>query len=126
VTAAPGQRRAAWLGAAAPAALLWCAGCVDDGGPRIDRVSPAAAPAGAMVEVLGERFCADEAGADCARDVAGYVTFGLEPPQRRGQVVSWTDRRVEVVVPSSSPAGRADVIVTVDGRSSNAFDFEVQ
>jgi hypothetical protein len=124
VSLLPGRRRAAWLGAAAPAALLWV-GCVDDGGPRIDRVSPAAAAAGATVEVVGERFCAGAVGDGCHVDVAGFVTFGLEPPQRRGSIASWTDTRIEVVVPAQNP-GRADVIVTVDGRSSNAADFEVQ
>ena len=120
----PGPRRAAWLGAAAPAALLWV-GCVDDGGPRIDRVSPPAAAAGATVEVVGERFCAGAASASCHEEVAGFVTFGLEPPQRRGLIASWTDSRIQVVVPAQAP-GSADVIVTVDGRSSNAADFEVQ
>jgi hypothetical protein len=36
---------------------LACAGCADDGGPRLESVSPSAARHDAMVAITGRRLC---------------------------------------------------------------------
>jgi len=99
------------------AALVACAG---DHGPRLDAAMPAAAPRNAMVTLTGERLC----GGDCTT-AAGEVQIGIEPPMVRAVVVSYADTTAEVVIPSVTPIGKTQLIVTVDERSSNALDFEV-
>jgi hypothetical protein len=53
------------------------------------------------------------------------VVFGLELPMARAMVLSWTETSIEVTVPDAAQLGATDVIVTVDGRSSNGGAFEV-
>jgi len=119
----PGRLRAGWLGAAlvSLSALATLGACLDAGGPHIDRVSPAAAPRGATVELSGDGFCRG----DCAT-TTGYVDIGVELPMVRAAVTAWSATRIAVVVPEAAPVGRTDLIVTVDGSSSNAVAFEVQ
>lgn len=104
-----------WLG-------LACAGCGDDGGPRLDGVSPAAAPRGAMVEITGRRLCG--AHGDCAA-AGGEVQLGLDPPTVRAIVVSYSDTLAQISIPPVAPVGRTVVVAIVDERSSNALGFEV-
>jgi len=95
--------------------------CADDGGPRLQAAMPAAAPRNAMVMLTGQRLCG---GGDCTT-AAGEVQIGIEPPMVRALVVSYADTTAEIVIPSVTPIGKTQLIVTVDERSSNALDFEV-
>jgi hypothetical protein len=97
-------------------------GCSDDGGPRLDAVMPAAIPAGGMVTMTGSRLCGESS--DCSA-AAGEVLIGLALPQTQAQIVSYDDTSALIVIPSITPAGKTDLIVTVDERSSNALPFEV-
>jgi hypothetical protein len=81
-----------------------------------------------MVAVHGEGFCGDGRAAGdgtCASLPPGSVVFGLELPMARAMVLSWTETSIEVTVPDAAQLGATDVIVTVDGRSSNGGAFEV-
>ena len=111
---------------------LWVAGCGGGGsGPRIDQLAPPAAAIGARLDILGVGFCGAalpaDGGASCSPPPTGFVTFGtregLDPS--RAQVMAWGDERITVTVPSGLNAGVMNVVVTVDGRQSNAADFEV-
>jgi hypothetical protein len=108
--------------AALLAGLVACAGCADDGGPRLDQVSPAAARRNTMVTLVGRRLCG--ARGDCAR-AGGAVDLGLDPPMVRAIVVSYDDTGAQIVIPPVAPVGASALIVTVGERSSNALDFEV-
>lgn len=103
---------------------LWLAsaGCADDGGPRLDAASPAAARGGAQVTVTGRRLCGSSA--DCAV-AGGSIQLGLSPPVVRAVVVSYSDTEAQIVIPPITPVGETVVVVTVNERSSNALAFEV-
>jgi hypothetical protein len=98
------------------------AGCVDDGGPRLDAVTPAAASRNTMVTITGRRLCG--ASGDCAK-AAGEVDLGLALPMVRLSVVDYADTSAQVVIPPIAPVGTTALIVTVNERSSNALGFEV-
>ena len=102
-------------------AFALCA-CADDGGPRLESATPAAARANATVTITGERLCG--AAADCAR-AAGEILLGLSPPQVRMNVTSYADDRIELVVPPIASPGATHLIAVVGERSSNALSFEV-
>ena len=102
--------------------VLALAGCADDGGPRLDAVTPAAALHGAMVTLTGSRLCG--ARGDCAT-AAGEVAIGLALPAVRAIVVSYSDTTAQVMIPDAAPVGDTALVVTVNERSSNALDFEV-
>jgi hypothetical protein len=104
------------------AGLLALAGCADDGGPRLDAVTPAAAPRNTTVTIAGHRLCG--ASGDCAR-AAGEVDLGFDPPMVRAVVVSYSDSAAQVVIPPAAPVGPSVLIATVNERSSNALDCEV-
>lgn len=97
-------------------------GCGDDGGPRLDSVSPASAPHGAMVTVEGRRLCGEPSNCETA---AGELQVGLELPALKANVLEYSETRAVIVVPDLAPAGRTVLIVTVNERTSNALDFEV-
>jgi hypothetical protein len=81
-----------------------------------------------MVTVHGEDFCGEGRAAgdgSCTTLPPGSVVFGLELPAARAEVLSWSDRAIGVTVPATAATGEVDVIVTVDGRSSNGGAFEV-
>ena len=96
--------------------------CADDGGPRLDEVTPASAQAGASVEITGRRFCGT---AVTCLGVAAKVEIGLDPPVVQAMVFTYTDMTATIQIPSISMPGKTDIVLTVDGRSSNALDFEV-
>jgi len=104
------------------------AACGDPDGPRLDSVTPTAAPPGAPVVLAGENLCGIEAavgeGGTCEPLPAGYVSFGIDP-QVDGVIVSWRDDRIEAIVPAAAN-GDVLIVVTVDGRSSNGISFTVQ
>jgi len=116
--AAPGPGVVMIFGLLAPGAMVACA---DDGGPRLLTAMPAAARRDATVMLTGQRLCG---GGDCTT-AAGEVQIGIEPPMVRALVVSYADTTAEIVIPSVTPIGKTQLIVTVDERSSNALDFEV-
>jgi len=110
------------------AASVVLAACQPGNGPTIDGVVPAQATRGTMVTVHGDGFCGEGRAAgdgSCATLPPGAVDFGLELPMARAMVVSWTEGAIEVTVPAAARVGETDVIVTVDGRSSNGGAFEV-
>lgn len=110
------------------AAAMVLAACQPGNGPTIDRVEPAQATRGTMVTVYGERFCGEGRAAGdgtCTSLPPGAVDFGLELPMARALVASWTETAIDVTVPDAAMVGATDVIVTVDGRSSNGGAFEV-
>ena len=98
------------------------AGCADDAGPRLDAVTPAAAPPGSMVTLTGSRLCG--ASGDCAR-AAGEVQIGLALPTVRAVVVRYGDTSAQIKIPAVAPIGDTALVVTVNERSSNALDFAV-
>ena len=98
------------------------ASCIDDGGPRLDSVTPAAAGRGAMVTVTGRRLCGEAA--NCAR-AGGQIQLGLELPAVIANVVAYTDTSADIVIPSLASVGRTQLVITVNERASNALEFEV-
>jgi hypothetical protein len=107
---------------AAIALALATTACADDGGPRLDSVTPAAAARNAAVMIVGRRLCGVTG--DCSR-AGGEVQLGLEPPMVRAVVTSYSDTSATLVVPAAASVGKTVLIVTVNERSSNALDFEV-
>jgi hypothetical protein len=110
------------------AVALGLAACAPGNGPRIERVEPAQAVRGATVTVFGEQFSGEGRAADdgsCTTLPPGSVVFGLELPAARADVLSWSDGAIGVTVPAAAVTGELEVIVTVDGRSSDGGAFEV-
>ena len=66
---------------------------------------------GAEVDILGQRF----------EGATRAVHFGGAP----ARIILWGDGRVRVGVPRLDP-GYAVVVLTVDGRPSNAISFQVE
>jgi hypothetical protein len=127
----------------------------DSPSPRIDRVAPPQAKIGEVIDILGEKFCAlaeepppppPDAGGQpgdagpidagvvgdagtgprggdnpCA---AGFVTFGPIEGLTFEDAEEWTDTRITIRVPQIGP-GPTSIVVTVNGRQSEAADFEV-
>ena len=104
------------------AGALVLGGCADDGGPRLDAVTPAASPRRSTVTLTGSRLCG--ARGDCAT-AAGQVNLGLALPAVRAIVVSYSDTTAQIMIPDAAPVGETALVVTVNERSSNALDFEV-
>ena len=103
------------------AAALACAGCGDDGGPRLEAVAPAMASPAAMVTLTGRRLCG--ASGACA-SAGGEVVIGLAQPVR-ATVTAYGDTSAQIVIPPAAPVGATQIIVTVNDQASNAIDFEV-
>jgi predicted small lipoprotein YifL len=106
--------------------------CGGDGGsgPEIDAIAPASGARGAAVTITGVRFCGDgddAAGADgaCTTPPAGFVNFGVDADVARATVTSWRHEEIVVSVPQAVVDGTNQVIVTVNGVSSNAAEFAV-
>ncbi|HUQ03069.1 MAG TPA: hypothetical protein VM261_11290 [Kofleriaceae bacterium] len=116
------------LRAAGVVLAAWLSGCSAADGPTVDRIEPTQATRGTMVTVHGEGFCGDGRAAGdgaCSSLPPGAVDFGLELPMARALVLAWSDVAIDVEVPAAARVGATDVIVTVDGRSSNGGAFEV-
>lgn len=101
--------------------LVLCA-CADDGGPRITSVMPPAAPHGGTVWVHGIDLCE---GRPSCHGLGGNVQLGLGSPSYQAPVVDATPEMWRFQVPDFVPIGETDVLLTLDGRSSNALPFEV-
>lgn len=102
--------------------VLAAASCADDGGPRLDSVTPSAAARNAMVTVSGQRLCG--ATSDCTH-AGGEIVLGVSLPQVHTNVISYDDDNAVIVIPAVAAVGATHLIATVDGRSSNALPFEV-
>jgi uncharacterized protein (TIGR03437 family) len=117
------------LVAASALPVVGCSG--EDGvGPEIDRMEPDSASPGTAVEIIGKRFCGDgdDAATDegtCTTPPAGFVNFGPDADVVRATIVEWKHERITVDVPQSAAVGATLVVVTVNGVSSNAVEFEV-
>ncbi len=104
--------------------IVWLAllpGCVDDAGPRLDDVTPAAAAPGAVVSLAGRRLCG--AGGDCAT-AGGAIRIGLDMPVQ-ATIVMYSNTTAQIRIPTITPVGRTVLVVTVNEQASNALDFEV-
>ena len=95
--------------------------CADDGGPRLEAVTPASAARGVAVTITGTRFCG--VAGDCA-SAGGQVQVGLDQPVR-AELVGYDATAAKIIVPQAAPSGATDLVLTVDGRSSNALAFQV-
>lgn len=103
-------------------ALVVSSSCTDDGGPRLDAVTPPASARNTMVTVTGQHLCgADD---DCAR-ATGSVVLGLSPPQVQLAVVDAAPTSLRLVVPAIAELGATHLFATIDDRASNALAFEV-
>ena len=102
--------------------VLALCSCTDDGGPRLDAVTPASSARNTMVTVTGRNLCG--AADDCAH-ATGSIVLGLSPPQVQVHVVSTDPDSLVVVIPALAEVGATHLIATVDDRSSNALSFEV-
>jgi hypothetical protein len=92
-------------------ALPLAASCGDDDtDPLIEALLPDHGKPGDTVELVGERM----------DGLQRQVSFGGEA----AVVLTWQDRRARVQVPER-PGGWTTVVVTVDGRPSNAVGFWV-
>lgn len=81
--------------------------------PTISTLSPSLGPTGGSITIIGSGFGA----------VQNFnpVTIGgvsVTP-------TSWSDTSIATPVPTSLPAGNANVVVTVNGRASNGINFTV-
>ena len=103
---------------------LWLASaCGDLAGPELISASPAAARRGEQVTLRGTDFCPEPEAGEC-NAASGDVAFGLEPPI--GAVITrWTATEIDVLVPTLTPIGATEIILTTDGRSSGGLGFEV-
>ena len=95
--------------------------CADDSGPHLDTVTPAAAPAGALVTITGVRLCGESG--ECAT-AGGSIGIGLDSPVQ-AMIIDYANTSAELRIPSITPVGETVFVATVDGRASNALDFEV-
>jgi uncharacterized protein (TIGR03437 family) len=109
------------------AVVVGCCACTPIDQPIVDAIAPAAASPGANVTIRGSQFCTGTFTTDgaCESLPPGAVDFSLRPPIARAQIVTWRNDAITVIVPSQLPVGSTSVYVTVDGRTSNAIDFEV-
>lgn len=102
--------------------IALCGACTDDGGPRLDSVTPPASARNTMVTVTGQALCG--AHDDCTH-ATGSIVLGLSPPQIQATVVAAEPTSLRIVIPSLAALGATHLIATVDDRSSNALAFEV-
>ncbi len=98
------------------------AGCAGDAGPRLDEASPSAAGRNGTVLLTGRRLCGERS--DCAT-AAGEVQLGLGLPTVRATVLAYSDTSASIVIPSVTPVGASEIVVTVNEDVSNALAFEV-
>ena len=83
---------------------------------------PAASSRNTMVTLTGSRLCG--ATADCAH-VGATIAFGVQLPAIDAAIVTYAATTAAIIVPDAAPVGSTELVVTVDGRSSNALPFEV-
>lgn len=98
------------------------AACTDGDGPRLDSVTPVAAARNTMVTMTGQRLCGPHD--DCAH-AAGSALLGLSLPQVQATVLIYGVAEAQISIPSIARVGATQLIVSVDGQTSNALGFEV-
>jgi len=96
--------------------------CADDGGPRLSRAVPERAGIGQSVEIIGDRFCGSAS--DCT-SVGATVEIGLDAPIVQARIITYEATTATIEIPTIVSPGATDIILTVNGRSSNALPFEV-
>jgi hypothetical protein len=101
---------------------LVLAACAAPPGPRLEAAMPAAAPHAAAVMLSGERLCGTSS--DCMA-VAATIQIGLELPAIDAQIIAYSAGSATIIIPASAALGPTDLVVTVNGRASNALAFEV-
>lgn len=89
-----------------------CAGCSDEIGPRLLAVIPDRAPGGTPIDILGERLEGDPL----------LITLDGESLE----LLLREQRRLRGRVPETARSGQQLLVVTVDGRPSNALPFTVE
>jgi hypothetical protein len=102
--------------------LVLVAACAETTGPHLSSATPSSAGHNTTVAIAGERLCAG----DCAT-AGGSFVFGAggDVPSVVLGLVSLTDTSAQVSIPELAPAGRGDIVLTVNDSSSNALAFEV-
>lgn len=85
--------------------------------PVIRRINPGHAPAGAVIEIVGENFGAEQG--------TGFVTLGTVAVAP-DQVLTWEASSIKMRVPATAPTGKMTIQITTDGAlSSNKKAFTV-
>lgn len=97
-------------------------GCTASDGPVLTQANPPRAGIGQNVELTGERFCGMRA--DCI-DVPAKVDIGIASPIVQARIVSYAATTATIEIPVIANPGSTEIVLTVDGRSSNALPFEV-
>jgi len=102
--------------------LVLLAACAETTGPQLSSATPSASGHNTTVAIAGERLCAG----NCAT-AAGSFVFGLgaDLPSVVLGTVSLTDTTAQVSIPDIAPAGKGQMVLTVNDSSSNALAFEV-
>lgn len=102
--------------------LVLVAACAETTGPHLSSATPSASGHNTVVVISGERLCAG----NCAT-AAGNFAFGLgaDLPSVVLGLVSLTDTSAQISLPPIAPAGKGDIVLTVNDSSSNALAFEV-
>jgi IPT/TIG domain len=110
----PLSRPSHWRALLLICGIAACAGaCSDDlKDPLIEALLPTRGAPGALVDVVGERFTLTR----------GLVHFGGRP----AKVLIWTPQRARVQVPDAGLFGLTLVVLTAEGRPSNAVAFFVE
>jgi hypothetical protein len=103
-------------------AVVAAASCSDTTAPRLDSVTPASGRANDIVTLAGRHLCG--ASSDCAM-AGGHVQLGLQPPTVQATIVSYADTMAQIEIPTVTPVGTTELVVTVNDRASNALSFEV-
>jgi hypothetical protein len=104
------------------AVLLLAAGCAQDTGPHLSSAMPASAPHDTTITIAGERMC----DGDCAHAGGEFVIgLGADLPAVQLVLVAFADTSAQVMIPAAAPTGHADIVLTVNGHSSNSLAFEV-
>lgn len=98
------------------------AGCADNGGPRLEAVTPSAGARGTQVTVTGEHLCGESGNCETA---GGEFQFGLDVPVVLASVIALEDTEAVLEVPQLAEIGSTEIVLTVNDRSSNALAFIV-
>jgi len=101
--------------------IPFVAACGGRSGPTIDSVMPPSGPPSALVALMGNDFC----GGGACDTAGGEVLFGLGSTPLRAGTASYDDGTIVVAVPSAAHVGTTQIVLDVNGASSNAVDFEV-
>jgi hypothetical protein len=81
--------------------------------PTISTLSPSLGPTGGSITIIGSGFGA-------VQNFNPVTIGGISVTP-----TSWSDTSIAIPVPTSLPAGNANVVVTVNGRASNGLNFTV-